>query len=143
MRVIVSSAIQLLASFIVLAVAGIIDAGYLVKQHYRKKPLVCPLDHNCDVVTESKWSTIFGIRNEILGLLYYLSLFAGILLLLFLPGLQLLPLLLLLATLTGLLFSLFLTLIQIFVIKDYCFYCLISAGLSVLLFLNMLVIYFG
>ena len=134
-------ATHLLASFIVLAIAEVIDSGYLVWQHYHKKPLVCPLDHKCDVVTESKWSHIFIVRNEVLGLLFYISLAIGILLFMFLPELQVVLFLLLLATMGGVLFSLLLTFIQIFMIKDYCFYCLISALLSLLLFLNMVGIY--
>ena len=123
---------------------GIIDSGYLVWQHYRKKPLVCPLDHKCDVVTESKWSHIFVVRNEVLGLLFYISLLAGILLFIFVPEPRMLiSLLLLFATAGGVLFSLFLISLQIFVIKDYCFYCIISAIISLLLFLNTLGIYWG
>ena len=62
-----------IASFITIALAGIVDAGYLVWKHYSNKsePLVCPLDHDCSKVTESKWSTIFLVRNEVLGLLFY------------------------------------------------------------------------
>ena len=132
-----------MASFIVLSVAGIVDSGYLIWQHYHKKPLVCPLDHNCDVVTESRWSHIFGVRNEVLGLLFYLLLVGGILSSLFLPILQeTIYFFLLLATMGGVLLSIFLTSIQIFIIKNYCFYCLISALLSFLLFLNTLAIYY-
>lgn len=143
-KIVVFSATHLLASFLALSIAGIIDSGYLVWQHYRKKPLVCPLDHKCDVVTESKWSHIFVVRNEVLGLLFYISLVVGMFGFIFLPGLRdLFSLLLLLAVATGGMFSLFLVGIQICVIKDYCFYCLISALLSVLLLANMVGIYRG
>src|SRR3989338_6349686 len=64
----------LIASFITLTLAGIINASYLAWQHYHKKPLICPLNHKCDVVTESKWSNIFPVRNEILGILFYTTL---------------------------------------------------------------------
>lgn len=126
------------ATFIVLAVLGIVDAGYLVRKHRDKKPLACPLNHDCSHVTESKWAKIFGLRNDILGLLFYVSMLAGAVALLFvpLPVAATLAGILLLACAGGLLFSTVLTVIQFTIIKDYCFYCLISAGLTVLLFVN-------
>ena len=133
-----------IVTFMVLSLAGIIDAGYLVYQHRQKKPLVCPLDHQCDVVTESKWSTLFYVRNDTLGLLFYISLLLGIVASILVPAwIPTLYLLLLLATGAGLLFSLFLIYLQMYVIKDYCFYCLISAGISTFLFVNSIGLYFG
>lgn len=126
-----------LASFLALAIGGIITSGYLVWQHYHRQqqPLVCPLNHDCSIVTESKWSHIFYVRNEVLGLLFYVGMvLAGIILSFnaaFLPVLWIR-----LGTGFGVLFSLFLVYIQAKIIKDYCFYCLISALLTVLLFLN-------
>lgn len=132
------------ASFITLAIAGIADAGYLVWKHYHNssKPLVCPLDHDCSKVTESRWSSTFWVRNEVLGFLFYLSMLVAGLVMFFMPGLLLLslPLTLLmkLAAGAGLLFSLFLIWVQIYKIKDYCFYCMISALVTLLLFVNSL-----
>jgi len=125
-------------TFIVLAVFGLIDAAYLYYEHRQEnKSLVCPMDHDCSVVTESKWSTIFGVRNELLGLIFYL----GVLLLALSPLVlnvnpEPVKNLLMLATAGGLLFSVFLTAVQIVSIKDYCFYCLISAAITILLFIN-------
>ena len=142
-----------IATFIVLCFLGILDSGYLVWKHRKNShtPLVCPLDHDCSKVTESKWSRILGIRNELLGMIFYFT--VGMLLLFrvfevssvtpFLYGVidfllyQFAPLLILL-TAGGTLFSLFLLYIQVRIIKDYCFYCLISALINVLLFLNSL-----
>ena len=125
-------------TFIILAVFGLIDAAYLYYEHRQEnKSLVCPMDHDCSVVTESKWSTIFGVRNELLGLIFYL----GVLLLALSPLVlnvnpEPVKNLLMLATAGGLLFSVFLTAVQIVSIKDYCFYCLISAAITILLFIN-------
>ena len=128
-----------LASFMALSMGGIITSGYLVWKHYQPQqgPLVCPLNHDCSKVTESKWSTIFYVRNEVLGLLFYVSMFLGSLLLALTPGLiPSLPLLLNITTGGAMLFSFLLIGIQMFKIKDYCFYCVISAIISVLLFVN-------
>lgn len=130
------------ASFITLAIAGIADAGYLVWKHYRHNagPLVCPLDHDCSKVTESRWSTIFWVRNEVLGLLFYISMLVAGLAVFFMPAFSLfsfsLPSLITLSAAAGLLFSLFLLWVQLYKIKDYCFYCMLSALINLLLFAN-------
>ncbi|HLD40458.1 MAG TPA: vitamin K epoxide reductase family protein [Candidatus Nanoarchaeia archaeon] len=126
-----------IASFITLAVAGTADAGYLVWKHYRHNagPLVCPLDHDCSTVTESKWASIFLVRNEVMGLLFYVSMLAAGVAAFFLPN-SLLFLVIKLATGLALLVSLFLLWVQLYKVKDYCFYCIISALINVLLFLN-------
>lgn len=131
------------ATFIVLAFAGLINASYLTYKHYQKKPLVCPINHDCNAVVESKWGKMFGVRNEILGLLFYAAmLISGIVNALTPLAIPKLALYLLIGASVGLVFSIFLTLLQKFVIKDFCFYCLISAGVGLLLFLNSLALYF-
>ncbi|OGE78964.1 MAG: hypothetical protein A2751_00660 [Candidatus Doudnabacteria bacterium RIFCSPHIGHO2_01_FULL_46_14] len=132
-------------TFLVLAVFGIIDAGYLYYEHRNEnKSLICPLDHDCAAVTESKWSTIFGVRNELLGLLFY----AGVFLFALSPIVLntdsgLVKSLLMLATTGGLIFSIFLTAVQFVSIKDYCFYCLISAAITMFLFINSFFLNYG
>lgn len=129
-----------IATFIVLSVLGLLDAAYLTYSHRTQKPLICPLDHDCSTVTESRWSATLGIRNEILGLLFYSVLFAGAITMVALPAFfQPLAIFLAIAAGIGVLFSGFLIILQIFIIKDYCFYCLISASITLLLFLNSLV----
>src|SRR3989344_8591732 len=97
-----------IASFITLTIVGILNAGYLVWKHYSHKPLVCPMDHDCSKVTESKWSRVFWVRNEVLGLLFYVAMLVAGLLVFFIPEFALLPLLITIAAGGGLLFSLFL-----------------------------------
>lgn len=129
-----------MASFLVLCLAGTFNAGYLVWTHRKKKPLVCPLDHDCSTVTESKWSTLFFVRNDTLGLLFFLLILLSSLVAFFVSAWA--PLLswgIFLAAGFGLLFSLFLIGIQFFVLEDYCFYCCISAFITFLLFLNSIV----
>lgn len=130
---------QFVATFIALVILGILDAGYLFIQHRQKKPLVCPFDHDCSVVTESKWGNIIGIRNEFIGLIFYILALGAILTSLVLPHFAgLIYALLFIAVSIALLFSLVLVYIQFYAIRDYCFYCLISAAINVLLFANSL-----
>jgi uncharacterized membrane protein len=131
-----------IATFIVLCILGIADTLYLVLKHRQKTPLVCPLNHDCSKVTESPWSRILVIRNEFLGFLFYSALL-GFSLLRFVFGfgfvVQIWSFVVLL-TFVGAVFSIFLLLVQRFIIKDYCFYCIISAVISVFLFINSLVL---
>ena len=130
--------IEFVALLIVLAILGVIDAGYLTWKHYRKQPLVCPLNSKCEVVTESRWSHMFGVRNELLGLVYYLLVLVAAFYLFFTNA----QIKLYLIILTGgaFVFSLFLIYLQSYVIKSYCFYCLISALISFLIFLNVIIL---
>ena len=133
----------LVFSFIALCLLGIADAGYLAYKHRRKEVLICPLNYDCNAVTESKWGSVFGIRNEVLGLLFYVAAIAAILAALFVPGwTPTIYLLLVLASGGGLVYSIFLIFIQTFVLKNYCFYCLISAAVNLLLFINSVLLFY-
>ncbi len=135
-----------LASYLVISFLGAANAGYLTWKHYahKNKPLICPLNHDCSVVTESKWSHFFGIRNEILGLFFFIGMFVLGLGVLFFPRwLQTIPLLLLIGSGIGVVFSAFLVFVQAKIIKEYCFYCLVSAFLTLLLFGNSVLISVG
>lgn len=130
------------ATFIALALGGIINSAWLAYQHYKKKPLICPFDHDCGVVTESRWSAVLGVRNEVLGILFYVFMFGAALAALVAPPLaKTISLPLMLAALGGAFYSAFLVYIQFFIIRDYCFYCLISALLTALLLINSFFIF--
>lgn len=123
---------------IALACFGLANAAYLAYGH-RKRTLICPLDHDCTTVTESRWGTFLGIRNEAWGLLYYGAAFTALVLSAAAPSLtgiiiRFFPLF----TGVGLLYSVFLLGVQAFVIRDYCFYCFISALITFLLFTDSL-----
>ena len=65
------AAVVFVASFLVLAFVGFLNAGYLLWKHYRNQPLVCPLTHDCSKVTESPFAQLLPIRNEVLGTVFY------------------------------------------------------------------------
>ena len=135
-------AIQFIASLIVLALLGIIDSAYLAWTHFKTKPLVCPID-GCEAVVESKWSRIFFVRNEILGLVFYLIIFIGAVSLVQEVQIEFIfniKVWLVIISAIGLLFSAFLVYVQARIIKSYCLYCLISALLTLLIFLNTLLL---
>ena len=122
-------------SLIVLAILGIFDSGYLIKKRVKKQPLSCPIDGGCEKVVESKWNHFLFIKNDTAGFLYYILILFLALYLFFISE----KLLFLTKILSGasLLFSLFLVFIQAKIIKNYCFYCLISALINLLIFVNV------
>lgn len=126
---------ELEVSFLVLSVTGLLNAAYVAWKHYARQPLVCPFNEQCHAVTESKWGRIFFVRNELLGSTYFLAMILGMIAVM--QGYQLV-LLIRIASAAALAFSLFLVSLQKYAIQQYCFYCLVSALISLLLFLNAL-----
>ncbi len=107
--------------------------------HDRKtteKPLVCPLDSNCEVVTHSEFGRIFGIDLEILGMLYYGLTFFLFSYLAFVAVSvpQLFYFAVLAMSLLAFLFSFYLVLIQFIVLREWCFWCLVSGLFCALIF---------
>src|SRR3990167_1490369 len=126
--------LEFVVSLIVLAILGIFDSGYLIKKRVKKQPLSCLINGGCEKVVESRWNAIFFIKNDVLGLFYYI-LILFLALYLFFTSEKLLFLTKLISG-ASLLFSLFLVFIQVKIIKKYCFYCLISALINLLIFIN-------
>ena len=109
-----------------LALIGVGVAGHILYKRQTQKPMSCPLHGKCESVTQSKWGTVLGYHNDFLGVLYYcfvivLGLFSFKYVLICVTGL-------------GLLFSLYLFYVQARIIREYCFYCLISALITLLMF---------
>lgn len=122
---------------IVLASGGFALAFYIFTSKRKAKPMVCPLDGHCDEVTRSEYSKFFGVPVEIFGMIYYAAVAAGYGLFLAYPSLALPQMIVSLAALTAFsfLFSLYLTFIQAFNLRQWCTWCLISAGISSFIFL--------
>ncbi|MDP3901002.1 MAG: vitamin K epoxide reductase family protein [bacterium] len=118
---------------ITLALIGLADSSYILYTKTKGKKLVCLIGKDCDKVVKSKYSHIFKVPNEVLGILFYLSVF-GFILLTFLNigsflGLSILSLFQAIVFL-ALLSSAFLTGIQIFKLKELCEYCLATAAIN-------------
>jgi len=125
---------------LLLSFLGISDSLYLIYKNRPSKTLVCPINGNCHAVLESKWNKFLGVKNEIWGLLYYFGIIG--LAILFITNFILLEILLS-AVSFGFLYSAFLTYIQFAKLKAYCFYCLVSATINLLLFLAVLFMYYS
>ncbi len=126
--------LHLIISF--LGLTGFSVAQHIYKEKRSARPLVCPINFDCDGVVHSNFSKIFGISIELLGMFYYACVFAGYTILAFVP--QILPENmksgLLLVSMFAFLFSIYLTIVQSFVLKKFCSWCLVSAILCVFIF---------
>lgn len=122
----------------VLAILGLAIAGYLVysrnKYHSVK---VCPTGGGCNAVLNSKYSKTFGMRNDILGIIYYLTIIVEYFLLTALMTNMIIYFKIISSL--AFLFSVYLFYIQARVLKQYCFYC-ITTGI-VNLFIFLIIIY--
>lgn len=116
------------------ALAGIFLALYIRHKKHPQRTLVCPLGSNCSIVIYSQYANFMGMPVEILGIIYYSVIF---LLSIFSFSSLSLPLLMWLAVI-AFLFSLYLTTIQLFKIKEWCFWCLMSTILSTIIFISFL-----
>ncbi|MDP2648234.1 MAG: vitamin K epoxide reductase family protein [Candidatus Yanofskybacteria bacterium] len=116
----------------VLGLIGFLDTSYLAVEHYRGGIVPCTISNGCETVLTSSYSVIAGIPIALVGSMYY----AAILILITLyidTKRQVLIKLLGLIAVSGFIVSAYLVYLQAFVIKAYCTYCLLSAGLSVFL----------
>lgn len=125
-----TSALKLVS---VLALLGLADAGYLTYVHYTKIGVVCSLVTGCDRVLASDYAVLLGVPAALLGLLYYALLILLTLFYLVRPDRRLLWTMAIIVSL-GVIVSLWFLYLQIFVIKSYCEYCLLSASLTLGIF---------
>jgi uncharacterized membrane protein len=127
----------------VLGLCGFFVARHIRNEKHAERPLVCPIHFDCDTVVHSDYSKFFGVPVEILGMIYYACVTLGYVVLSFMP--EALPILLIdsliLISIVAFLFSVYLTIVQSFVIKKFCSWCLVSACICILIFTLTLVSY--
>ncbi|MEO0143803.1 MAG: vitamin K epoxide reductase family protein [candidate division WOR-3 bacterium] len=97
---------------------GLLVSLYLLYAYEISKDIVC-IGSGCEIVANSIYSKFLNISLPFWGVLFYIS----VMILSFKKWENLLLFILI----VGAVFSIYLTLIEIFVIKAICFWCLISA----------------
>lgn len=130
-------------AILALALIGLLDAGYLTYSHYRVEILRCfghTVVNGCQVVAESIYSTILGVPVAVIGLFFYLFVFT-ITIISFKNKYNFLLNLLWPVTALAMLMSLRFVYLQVAVIRYICYYCMLSAALSVALFTISTIIY--
>lgn len=123
-----------LFGFVLLSFIGLLDSSYLSAKHFAGGPVECNFFSGCETVLNSKYSTIFGIPVALLGAAYYFTiLFLSIYFLLekkteYIKFLAFF-------TIVGFFASMYFVILQLFILKAICEYCMLSATGSTLLFL--------
>ena len=122
------------------AFGGFLLSFYIRHKKRAHEKMICPLDSDCDAVVYSDYSKFFGIPLEILGILYYGIIAVSYALFLIIPAFAAPAVVfsILILTIAAFLFSLYLTFIQAFALKQWCTWCLISAGLCAIIFATAL-----
>lgn len=124
-----------------LALLGIADTSYLIHERQKPEPIACPIGGKCEVVLESKFNKFLGVHLDIWGLIYYLGITTLSLLTIF-TSCVLAPTILTLGICVGVLTSAMLVLTQWLVIKAWCFWCTVSAILSFLMGITLLMFHY-
>ena len=116
---------------LILSIAGIAITLYITLAHILKKKVICPINsESCNIVLDSKYSRTFGIKNEIIGLMYYLAIIIAIFII---QSASIIVAVKTASTLAAL-YSIILLGIQIKKIKNYCSWCITTAIINVILF---------
>ena len=113
------------------ALVGLTDAIYLTVQHVTGQSVRCTVVSGCSEVLSSEYSSINGIPLALIGAVAYFTVFSLATLAAF--GYPLVGKLLLVVV--GLMFltTLWLTYLQAFVIRHFCQFCLLSAAVTIVL----------
>ncbi len=119
------------------ALVGLFASAYLLYTYTTGSHLVCgSLVHGCDTVRASKWSSMFGLPTPLFGVLFYLTVVIIIIFRTYSPNYK--PKLAYFAQVlfgvAGLAESIYLTSIQIFIIQQYCSWCITSAFAATAIF---------
>ena len=123
---------KLYAVAALLSLFGIADALYLTIEHVTGQSVRCTIISGCSEVLSSPYAVMAGIPLAAIGAAAYFTVFSLAVLALFgyrIAGKLLLPL-------VGAMFliSLWLIYLQAFVIREFCQYCLLSAAITLALF---------
>jgi len=113
---------------------GFCISYYIAYKKSQKKPLVCVVGFDCNAVVTSRYSTLFGVPNEAIGMLYtgslILAFFAnqggGLTHVFGYPVIWIVFLISLVALAT----SVALTYIQAFILKNWCSWCVTAAVMN-------------
>lgn len=124
-------------AIIILSLFGLFIALYIRSHKTKGNTLVCPIGHTCDPVIHSEYSRFLGIPVEILGMIYYLAVSVVYIgsTTAFVPIPVLVENIVAIMSVLAFLFSIYLTLIQAFILKQWCTWCLFSASICGTIFL--------
>jgi len=125
---------------IILSLIGFAVSFYIYYTKSYHKKMFCVIGEDCDAVVKSRYGKTFGMENTIPGMLYYALIFfyaaAAILNRNIFKGTTIYYLIVI-ASIGSVAFSIYLIIVQAFVLKKWCEYCIVSSIASLLILLLM------
>ena len=121
----------LFAAAALLALIGLADSIYLTIEHLAGRSVPCTVTGGCEQVLNSPYATVAGLPLSGLGALAYFTAFSLATLAAF--GYRKAADLLVILVVLMLAVSVYLFILQAFVIKAFCQFCLLSAAITLLL----------
>lgn len=119
----------------IFSLLGLAVASFLLYEYNISGPIVCPTGTGCDIVRASAYSKFLGISIPILGVIFYLTMAVlSVVHSHHLPT-KIIRILQLLGAMSGVAFGVYLTYLEAFVIKAYCFWCILSFIISIIILL--------
>lgn len=123
----------------IFSLLGLTISAFLLYEYSLSGPVICPVGQGCNIVRASSYSHFLGISIPILGLAFYL----GMAILSIIRPQKLnnktLLKLQLLGAISGVGFGSYLTYLEAFVIKAFCFWCVLSFIISLMILAAVLV----
>lgn len=120
----------------ILGVGGFLVATHIRKHKTQNTPLVCPIGFDCHAVVHSDYSRFFGIPVEVFGMIYYSLISVAYLYLIFVNQVPVFVIsALIFLSLLAFLFSAYLIAVQIFILKKGCSWCIVSALVTLCIFI--------
>lgn len=116
-----------------LGLFGFWIADKISQMKKKDKPITCPIGYECDSVVRGPYSKFLGIPVAEIGRVYYILVAAFYITHAFVLFPQNAIFIAVLVTGLATMFSLYLTAIQLFVVKKWCSWCLMSALVNILL----------
>lgn len=111
-----------------LSAIGISETVYLIRKRIASEKPICPIGEGCATVLASKYSNMFIIPNDVLGLLSYIIISSiAAFLVIGVEPIFLWNFAIKISVLVASLMSIFFTYLQWQVIHTWCFWCLMSA----------------
>lgn len=117
----------------VFSILGLIISAFLAYEYLQPTPVVCPLTGNgCELVRKSEYSQFLGISIPYIGVAYYF-LTAAISIYLTQNYQKNIDKLRLLTSILSFAFGVYLTYLEAYVIKAFCFFCVSSFIVSIII----------
>lgn len=117
----------------VFSILGLIISAFLTYEYLQPNPVICPLTGNgCELVRKSEYSKFLGVSIPYIGIAYYF-IAAAISIYLTQNYKKIVDQIRLLASFASFLFGVYLTYLEAYVIKAFCFWCVSSFIVSIII----------